>query len=478
MAISGVTHEIVSSAYGSRWLSKNDAVVQPQVYAKKFQQYGDGVRILSFLEAAGRVVDIPSNDTITTVEETCPIPAIKTGAETAITAAGGDATIQLHADVFDTNSLHPVRLYETILIPAQYQEASIYTDRLYRVESMATTVLTNDTLTCTPLDDESEIEVAIPSGTWLALGYTPYSVGTGQPAGRTDDFTTRTHKKWLLKHTVSVEGGVASTEFYEAAGIRYFFNEYLMRSEFEFDVQKDIAITTGEANASALTMTSQADSGTPAVLSGKGIVTWFDELAQDYKYTDEIDLDALEQFKILFDSRGVGSTTARLLVGSDLRRQLDSAGLDWIREFSGGTDLLVKDKLGITLEGFTRSGITYNVVDIKSFANPATFGIQNSDVYAYAFPTMGLVIPDENVTYADFGGKKNVTIPNVVLGYVNYGGENRGNILKRHLGTNNANDGIDTATEYDLTKYYLLSHFGLIVGGIQKCIIVRKRKAE
>jgi hypothetical protein len=478
MAISGVTHEIVSSAYGSRWLSKNDAVVEPQVYAKRFQQYGGGMRILSFLEAAERVVNLPANPTITTVEETSPIPAIKTGAEVAVTAAGGDITLQLHADVFDTNNLHPVRLYETILIPAQYMATDIYNDRLYRVESMATTTLANDTLTCTPLDDDSDIDTAIPSGTWLMLGYTPYSVGTGQPAGRTDDYTTRTHAKFLLKHTLSIEGAVASTKFYEAAGIKYFFDERLMRAEFEFDVQKDIAITTGEANENTLVMTSVADAGTPAVLSGKGIVTWANELAQDYKYTDEIDLDAFEQFKILFDSRGVGATTARMLTGPDLRRQLDSAGLDWIREFSGGTDLKVGTKLGITLEGFVRSGITYNVLDVKSFANPATFGIQNSDVYAYAFPTMGLVIPDENVTYSDFAGSKGLTLPNVVLGYVNYGGENRGNILKRHLGTNNANDGIDTATEYDLTKYYLLSHFGLVVGGVQKWIIVRKRKAE
>lgn len=478
MAISGVTHEIVSSAYGNRWLSKNSAVVKPQVYAKKFQQYGQGMRILSFLEAAERVVDIPANTSVTTVEETSPIPAIKTGAAIAVTAAGANATIQLHADIADVNSLHPVRLYETILIPAQYQASSIYTDRLYRVASRATTSYTNDTLTCTPLQTDSEIATEIPTGTWLMLGYMPYAVGTGQPDGRTDDFTTRTHAKWLLKHSLSIEGGVASTEYYEAAGIRYYFNEMLMKSEFEFDLQKDIALTTGEANESAITMTSQADSGSPAVQSGKGIVTWADELAQDYKYTDDIDLDAFEQFKILFDSRGVGTSTARFLVGPDLRRQLDNAGLDWIREFSGGTDLKVQNKLGIMLEGFMRSGITYNVLDVKSFANPATFGIQNSDVYAYAFPTMGLVIPDENVTYADFAGKKNMTLPNVVLGYVNYGGENRGNVLGRYKGMNGSDPGIDVASEYDMTKYFLLSHFGLIVGGVQKWIIVRKRKAE
>lgn len=487
MAISGISSDVVSSYYNGPYLSVNSAVVKPQVYKTMFQQYGPGLTLLQWVRSAEQVINVPYSTYITAIEQQSPLAAIKINSAIAAGAAGADITIILHADNYDANSYNPVRLYDTILIPAEYQPSTVYTSRLYQVVTQATTTLTNDTLTCRPLNNAgtdvtaSQISTEVPANSWLALGYTPYARGTGQPAGKTQGYTSRTYYPWLLKETDGVEGSVIAGDYYEATELNgKFFSKALARAEFRFEKQKDIAFSIGEYNDNASLVMTSDFGGSNKVQSGKGVVTWADELAQKYTYDKTTGFIVDEDFdavKVILESRGVTAPTIDWFVGSDLNTQVENSTLEFIREFSGGTNLKVGETVGIMLSAFQKIGKTFNLVPVASFTNPADMGLLLSDQYVYEYPTLGIMIPQASVTLSRFMDKQNFTIPTLALGEVNYGGENRGNVVGRMKGVNGVFEGMDVAMDSDGFFYYWLCHFFAIMGGVQQWVVTRQSKS-
>jgi len=487
MAITGIDSSVVSAYYNGPYLSVNSAVVKPQVYKTMFQQYGPGLTLLQWVRSAEKVVDVPWSSYITAIEQQSPLAAIKIGAAIATGDEGADITIVLHDDNYDANDYNPVRLYDTILIPAEYQPATVYTSRLYQVVTRATDANPYDTLTCRPFAadgtyvTDSQISTEVPTNSWLALGYTPYARGTGQPAGKTVGYTSRSHYPFLLKETDGIEGSVIATDFYEAAELNgKFLSKALAQAEFRFEKQKDMAFSIGEYNDNALLVMTSDFGGSNKIQSGKGVVTWADELAQKYTYDKDTGFVVSEDFdaiKIILESRGVTAPVIDWFVGSDLNTQVENSGLDFIREFSGGTNLKVGDTVGIMLSAFQKIGKTFNLVPVASFTNPADMGLLLSDNYVYEYPTLGIMIPQASVTMKQFADKQNFTIPTLALGEVNYGGENRGNILARLKGPNGVFEGIDVATDSDGFFYYWMANFFTIVGGVQQWVVTRQAKS-
>ena len=344
-------------------------------------------------------------------------------------------------------------------------------DRAYRVMSKTGTD-ENATYTCIPYAKDlgfytvaSRIYTEVPSGTELIIGANSFAAGTAQPAGMTDTFETITFKPRILKESVDLEGGQIAQMFYEATGYeaqKGVLNSALMDAEFRFDVKESRYFFMGEYadNAAALVQTSESTVSN-AIVSGAGMWPHADKYAMGLSYSGDFILDNLYDAGILQQSKGLTAGTSIFMVGPELGRDVESAALDFIAQYSGGTDLLdkVKAELGITVKSFVFDGRTYVLWRPDELADPTGAGLNINGTYTYTWATSGLIVPNGNVTVPSFLGRSNASIPNVQIGYVNHNGEDRRRILDFQLGVHGISGYPNTvSSSYDGMHAYLLAH--------------------
>lgn len=479
MATIAPTSNIMAQALNTPWVSKNDDIMRDQ-YKFLFDQYGEGMKALDFFESIGRVMYFSSQD-VKAILRGAPIATVKTGAEVATGSAGADITFAVHSDSHDSANNIPVRVGDTLLIPAAFMPAAVHNDRLYSVTEITGT--TTKTVVASPLTGtsstytNSQISTAIPSGTTLAIGATNFGRGTAGTTGKVDSYTTYSYKSQIMKDALGVEGGrvALDTELINVGESQKALSLELMAAEFRLDKQKEFAFVKGEINENSGLTAASSYGGTNSITGTDGIYTLADKLAQKYYYTDAMGVMDFDAIKLLFESRGVTSPAATIFTGSPVVTDLENSGLDFIREFSN-SDLLekVNNKLGIVIERIKKNGIEYKLVSPQSFRNPASFGLNVGDSYSYALPTSALIIPDENVTTREFNGEMNKSIPNVVIGYVNSNGEDRSNIMSVEPGVNGFIPGSTVANSYDGVKFHWLTEMFTIAGGVEKWVLARK----
>ena len=170
-----------------------------------------------------------------------------------------------------------------------------------------------------------------------------------------------------------------------------------------------------------------------------------------------------------FESQGVLSKYATFCMGGDLYRGLENSGLEFITEFSGGTDLMKNmGELGIEFRRIKKNGIDFAVVKLDTFSNPFTYGLA-----AYNWKKFGFIVPSEYAMVKNVNGSDAVELSNLTLGYKNYNGENR----RRVFGLLNGMAGISNApvvTSFDEVKGEFLSEFALIANKVNQMIMVTK----
>jgi hypothetical protein len=180
-------------------------------------------------------------------------------------------------------------------------------------------------------------------------------------------------------------------------------------------------------------------------------------------YAGDFVIDNLYDVGMLQQSRGVVAGGVNLfMVGPELGRDVEKSALDYIKAYSGGTDLLdkVKKEIGIDVQAFNLNHRTYVIWEPAELADPSGFGLLDSTgTNVYSAASSGLVIPHTNVTVGNFNGQKNVTIPGVQLGYVNHNGENRRRVIGRQLGMNGIEGFGDViSSSYDGWHIHMLVH--------------------
>jgi hypothetical protein len=485
--INSVTSYMSSGNYNSSWLSitGNAAVIQPQVYQKLFKTAGGKAYLVEMLKLLGNTIDVPDAN-ITTVERAWPQRPIKLAAATAVTSAGAVATFKLHADSYMTASTPIWKVGDVIMVPAQYLATATLSSRGFRIHSLSTVTKTDDTATAYPLIGtgtnftQTDIDTAIPANSYLMLAYNAFARGTTQPVGVTDSFTTRTHKSFISKWTVGIEGDVIARPYYPVTGLEgngKFTSEKLAEAEFYLDEVTENAILFGEENDNTNIVETSSFSGSNGVASGVGIYQWADLLAQKHSYTTAISFDDFLTIAQLFDSQDIINSTIQWLVGTKFDRDLESAGLDWIKEFSSGTDLYdkMKGRLGLTVRAVRLGGLEHVFYNIPAFSKAGGAGLMKAGEYVYEFPSMALGIPMENVSYESFGGQPK-SLPNVTLAYVNHNGENNRKVLKRLAGVSGAVEGLDVASSAHGLYYYMLTQYMIVVGECNKWVLARAAK--
>ena len=479
--------QVISAPWDQNWISKNSAAIAPVVYQKMYKNYGMGAEMFEMLNIAERKINVPNAD-VTTFERQFPENALRIRDQVATNNAGDDISIVLHGDNFDTNSNSVARIGDVIYISPLYVAGNVA--RGYRIMSLSTTTITNDTLACEPLSADSntitgtQITTAVPAGTLIsAPGPNIHTHGSGQPASLNDSWATRFHRAAILKGTVRIEGGVNAKEYYEpvkvdmGGGTLGVMSKATIQAEFDLDSQQDFQILLGEQNDNSNLVETSDFSGSQTIPSGYGIWQWADQLAQDMPYSGTFDYNDFYDFGKKFESQAVVAGGALFCMGPELGRYVEQAGLEYVKEFSGGTDLLDKaiDKLGFTVNRVRINDIEYALKTMKSWANPTKLGLVQNSTYAYEFPTGGLVIPQEYVDtkFSGAGSMEMKTIPNLTLAYVNNGGENRERIMKWNPGVTNIYDFPFAANDKDGINGYWLTEMMVIVGEVNKWIKVR-----
>lgn len=454
-------------------------ILPKNVVPQLFRQFGRSAGIFELLELVSRSREggrmMIGERTISHYEELNWKRVVTLAAQVGTTAAGANFTFTLVASDYDANNNRPLRVGDSIQVPKQYQSTASGQDRGYRVQSIANTGAAS-VYTVSPYDSTAQISTAIPANTELMIGANKHAEGTGQPDGRATTLLERTHTTGISKETKLIEGGMQALYTYEENlenGFRDFSSRALAELEFELNDQMNTDIWISEENDNSVQEATNS-SGNKDVRSTKGIWTWANELAQTKNYTNFWLIDDFEDTKSLFEGQSVMSQNIMFMAGSNLYNQVESAGLDFIKEFSGGTDLVMEYEGALKLYGMpykciSKNSFNYYVCQPYTLTDPQRFGNDS-----YDWSNTGLMVPIGNSKINNDPQRPTEFsyIPYLSIAFLDNKNEDRTRIITNRAGVNGL--GLVTTSEFDERNIYALSEYAVITAEVNKWIKVEK----
>jgi hypothetical protein len=206
------------------------------------------------------------------------------------------------------------------------------------------------------------------------------------------------------------------------------FTKATMEADFLLSkyINDDILLGVGVTN----TLTQVDRLGTARQATGTvGLLEHFRAAAMKQYYTLAYGYTDFDDIKDLLNSQGVANRDVTFFHGSLLGKQLENAGLDFVKEFSGGTDLMkTLNSVGIAFKAVQKNGVNFVFKEIPSFSDPTAYGAASFEDY---FTGLGFIVPNVDVTVrGSADSPESFKLKNFVLGFKNYGGENRTRINK------------------------------------------------
>lgn len=439
-------------------------------YLQELNRYGIGSYFFDFLKLAGQMQAV-TNRNPKVFERLEWESTVKIGAAIAVGAAGADISIVVHADDQDAAGNVPIQVSDGIVIPAYYEATKqnrIYVIHTYNPGTFTATAspLSADGTTIT----ESEIAIEVPTDIELKIHANFFGYGTGQPRGTYDAQVTREYPLTIIKTSMDYEGGIQAIKWRELktdSGINSVWIEGQERAELQHSKKMDDAIFLGELNDNATLTQASNFGGTNKRASNIGLWNWGEQAGQELLYGGQWAMSNLYDYKDLALSQNLVANDIWFGLGTDLQRMVEEANLDWIREYSGGSDLFrTSSEIGVGIKYAHVNGYMFQFQEIKSFANPLRYGNKY-----YDFSKYGIMIPD---------AKQSVTIegrteyhPNISLGYLNHGGENRERVLRLVDGMTGRNQ--LAVNDIDGSHLYILSEFTPLVFRPNQIVLVKQQ---
>ena len=448
--------------------SMHDFAFPDQVKNKLYQRYGQGFTLVQMFRNMGREFEMKNNyisahelgsvhRTITTVD-----PSTGGG------GAGADVLIKLSAADLDTQQAFYPRLGFNVF--------HLHTDNLMYALQITNINVGDPAVPVLTLTPYSKITVGaggIAAGTELAIGGSAFAPGTGQPEPTSTGLYERNFYTTIAKETMGFDGPELARERWEekqVGGKKRIWSRAYAETEFLLDLAEDCNFLMGEENLNDIVQTTKRENS-EKVTTGKGIWKWQDAIAGTLNYgTGDFNLFDLDQVPVFMRSQGVTDGVAVLAAGQGLALKLENSGLEFVKEYSGGTDFtrVVQRAFGgseqraldIGFKMFTKGGITYVVKVVDTFSNPKLFGVSTypMDDSGFAFPVSS--IKDK---------KSGLTIPNISIGNLSHNGVAR----KRVIGVINGMTGFGDypiQTEYDTVDMYMLSQRAIVALGVNQHI--------
>jgi hypothetical protein len=249
-----------------------------------------------------------------------------------------------------------------------------------------------------------------------------------------------------------------------------------MELEFMMDFREDVKCTIGQENDNSLTQTSPVDSASRDLRSTKGLWQHLESDAGTLNYGTNSDwyYKYFEDIEAYFRTMNITNRIAGFYMGNGLMNKLENSSLEFIKEFSGGTDLTrIADKayggnkdlaLEVGFQVIKKAGITYVCHVIHTFS---------ADIYLGNYlSNSGFIAP-----YGDKvkDPKSGLNLPNLGVYYRAKDGVNRKRVINVYNGMTGANMGVPATLTYDAAYASGLSEFAVICMETEKMIQVNDR---
>jgi len=439
--------------------------LEPQVLGELIKLYGPGIGFKDIITFGGNVIDIAS-DTFTAIEEGSILNYILSANAIAVGALNEGIAITVAA----INTEYLLAVNDQVLIPGEYVNSAASTSP---AKYQVTTDNGAGVYHLHPMLSTYQITTEVPAATNLMVTGGNYAPGA---AGGNPKHLGKFHRHFntaIKKAAFYVEGSMQSTKRYTDTmrnGQTGVFSEASMIADFLLDSYMSDELIVGVVPDAASTVTQVNSEGTSKIVRGtQGLWPALEERGMSQTYVGEYSSSDLDDLAEGFESQGVTSKFATFAMGGGLYRGAENAALDWIKEFSGGTDLMKNfGEMGFAFKRFTKNGIDTAIVKLDTFSNPLTYGLA-----AYDWKNSGVIFPNEFARVKNVNGGDTIELSNLTLAYKSYNGEDR----RRVFGLLNGMAGLSSApvvTGWDEVRGEFLTEFALIANRVNQMIMVTK----
>jgi hypothetical protein len=429
-------------------------------YMADIERYGFADRVLSFLRMPEREITLSTRKP--KVFEKLPIQAdVTNNAQIATSVAGAAMTfVVATGDVSATGAI-PLQANEAIIVPGAYTISG--NDAVFVAKSVS-----GSTVTLYPADSTEGVQSAIPASTVFKIHGSYHAFETGQPSGKRTKRVERAYKVGLCKTTAEIGGGIQSldwlpVEYLDDPSRTGFMAEAQFVAEFDHDKKlDDMIFFNEEINNTNLVEASGLDANNGLFQASKGLWNHAEDSGQDLLYSGTWDTGNFYDYKDLAISQLVSSREVRFWYGYNLSSQIEQAGLEFVGNYSQGSDLFTGGSgLGFDVKYYQLDGFTFQCKELESFRNAVGAGNQN-----YNFYKSGMMIPVGRGS-AEIDGGAVEQHPELMIGYQK--------TRKRVIGFINGMTGLpyQVVTDGDYAKWHMNTEYCLFALRPNQYVLVK-----
>jgi hypothetical protein len=476
-----VSSNTLNTGYNASWASLYDTNMQvPQIWGEIVKRYGPGIGLLEFLYMAGSIVPIAGPNK-KVFEEGSFVKTVETHEASGAVAAAGAWTLHLAATEFGTTSDNAyLSKNDIVVVPAKYVTKSgvkVTRPSLWQVTAVSTDDTVDKAYTLYGLDILDRINVTIPEGTKLMVTGGNYANGAAGGSPKSAGFYTKLFYTSTKRQGWSMTGSQQSNErYYEKlrGGGTGIFSKASMEADFLLSkyINDDILLGHG-LTATSITMLDR-DGNTLTPTGTTGVLAHMVSDAMKQYYTSAYSYPDFDDLKPLLISQGIANRNVTFFCGSELYKQIENAGLDFLKEFAGGTTLMKTfDELNVAFRVVNKNGVYTTIKELPSLSDPTATG---ADAFDDFFTGLGMIIPDVDVTIR--GGIEDPAtskMKNLALGYKSYNNENRTRINKiiPGIASVGAGGGDIAVDSFDDIRGEMLSEYMVIFNKRNQTILVQ-----
>jgi hypothetical protein len=465
-----VVSNTVTAGYNLQFNTIYDAMLKPQIFGELIDLYGKGLGIFDMIHFAGNTIDVKGHKQTVWSQGAIQKPITLLGT-IATGSAGADITFKIATAEYDTNYKTFLSVNDAILIPEEWMGTTSNGPAKYQVVSKSGS--TNDiTYTAKPFLSAYQVTIAVPTTTKLMVTGGNYAPGSQGASAKSRGWYSQDYYTALKRRAFSIEGGQQSDERWQDKlknGASGMFSKASIEADFLMTADLNDELFLGEEPTNATLTMDNREGDSNALYGTKGIWRHLDTDGGSQEYSDLYEIADFDDIKDMFRSQGVINQAALFAVGSGLNQMIENSGLDFLKEFSGGTDLMKNmDEVGIQFKKIKKNSILFSLVELATFDNPQTYGLSS-----YDWKNRGFIVPNE-FGQAKLGdmGSETVTLSNLTLGHKNHNGEDRTRVSGILGGVNGM--GYRFVDTYDDVRGELLTECMLIATKRNQMIKVTK----
>jgi hypothetical protein len=443
-----------------------DYFTTPNIAEAFYKKFGQQSARLMF-ELMGRVFPVTGNYPFQAHEDDNRVhKAIKThasdGAASAASGAGDSVTVRISTDDIDENGNYPVQEKQSAWI--KQSDGSI-------PELMVTSVTENSTtdvdITLKPFNENTQLD-AISNGTTIYLGVKNSGENMGQPEGSMSQMFVRNFYPFESKATAYLTGDAMNQEYWferQMDGYSNLWNKAFIETESRMNIEEDMKAFMGEENGNSVTATD-AESNSKSIHSAKGFWQWIDELGGKLDYGNDFSVEYLDEVQSFMESYHVTTGNLACLAGSGFGRKLNKTGLDFVQQYSSGTDF-VDAMFGGDEEVAVKANIkAIQYGDMMIAYQPLSI-LTDQTQFGDVLNNSGIMFPVTTVTDGKTGAEYN----NIGLGYEEKNGNSLKRIVNEYPGMTKSRGTV--SSQYTSDKWFFRSKLIPFIMGVHSMLLVR-----